>query len=126
MKKNYNITKVFLVFFILFQLQAVAQNTSTYVIGTSQTIQSKILNEERTYFLELPESYKTSLKEYPILVLLDGEVTYHSHSGILKQMVQGGQIPEMPPVPIVFGPAFASREMPQVWRLMETLCPECL
>ena len=95
MKKNYNITKVFLVFFILFQLQAVGQNTSTYVIGTSQTIQSKILNEERTYFLELPESYKTSLKEYPILVLLDGEVTYHSHSGILKQMVQGGQIPEM-------------------------------
>jgi len=95
MKRIDHISGVLLAFFTLFQLQTVAQNASTYVIGTSHTIQSKVLNEERIYFLELPESYKTSSKEYPILVLLDGEVTYHSHSGILKQMVQGGQIPEM-------------------------------
>ena len=95
MKRINNISKVILVFFTLFQLQAVAQKSGTFVIGTSHTIQSEVLNEERTYFLELPESYETSSKEYPILVLLDGEVTYHSHSGILKQMVQGGQIPEM-------------------------------
>ena len=95
MKRINNISKILFVFFTLFQLQAVAQNASGFVIGTSHTIQSKILNEARTYFLELPESYETSSKEYPILVLLDGEVTYHSHSGILKQMVQGGQIPEM-------------------------------
>jgi predicted alpha/beta superfamily hydrolase len=95
MKRINNISTILFAFFILFQLQAVGQNTSTYAIGTTHTIQSKVLNEERTYFLELPESYETSSKEYPILVLLDGEVTYHSHSGILKQMVQGGQIPEM-------------------------------
>jgi predicted alpha/beta superfamily hydrolase len=95
MKRINNISKVLLAFFTLLQLHAVGQKGSTYVIGTSHTIQSKVLNEERTYFLELPESYETGSKEYPILVLLDGEVTYHSHSGILKQMVQGGQIPEM-------------------------------
>ena len=95
MKRINHISKVLLVFFTLFQLQAVAQKSGAFEIGTSHTIQSKILNEERTYFLELPESYESSSKEYPILVLLDGEVTYHSHSGILKQMVQGGQIPEM-------------------------------
>ena len=95
MKRINNIAKVILVFFILFQMQAFGQSATEFVIGTSHTIQSKVLNEQRTYFLELPESYETSSKEYPILVLLDGEVTYHSHSGILKQMVQGGQIPEM-------------------------------
>ena len=95
MKRIDSISAILIAFFILFQLPAVAQNTGTFVIGTTHTIQSKVLNEARTYFLELPESYETSSKEYPILVLLDGEVTYHSHSGILKQMVQGGQIPEM-------------------------------
>ncbi|MGI9530982.1 alpha/beta hydrolase-fold protein [Lutimonas sp.] len=95
MKRTANIFALSLVFIIIFQFQAVAQNASAFVIGTSHTIASKILDEERTYILELPESYATSSKEYPVLVLLDGEVTYHSHSGILKQMVQGGQIPEM-------------------------------
>ena len=95
MNRTNNIPKVILAFLLVFQLQAFSQMTTPYAIGTIHKIQSKILKEERTYFLELPESYETSLKEYPILVLLDGEVTYHSHSGILKQMVQGGQIPEM-------------------------------
>ncbi len=95
MKRIDNISKVFFAVFILFQLQVMGQSATDFVIGSKHTIQSKILNEERTYFLELPASYDGSSKEYPILVLLDGEVTYHSHSGIIKQMVQGGQIPEM-------------------------------
>ena len=60
MKRIDNTSKILLAFFILFQLQAVGQNASTFVIGTTHTIQSKILNEQRTYFLELPESYETS------------------------------------------------------------------
>lgn len=95
MIKKHNISKVLIAFFILFQLQVFGQKAEPFAIGTIHKIQSKILNEERSYFLELPGSYKTSSKKYPVLVLLDGEVTYHSHSGILKQMVQGGQIPEL-------------------------------
>jgi len=95
MMKINNISKILIAFLMLFQLHAYGQKTTPYVIGATHKIQSKILKEERTYFLELPDSYKTSSKKYPILVLLDGEVTCHSHSGILKQMVQGGQIPEM-------------------------------
>ncbi len=90
-----NLHYVILVFLLVFQLQAFGQMTTPYAIGTIYKIQSKILKEERTYFLELPSSYESSSKKYPVLVLLDGEVTYHSHSGILKQMVQGSQIPEM-------------------------------
>ena len=89
------ITQILILSLMIFQLQATAQETTAFVIGTNHNIESKILNEERTYILELPDSYKESSKNYPLLVLLDGEVNYHGHSGILKQMVQGGQIPEM-------------------------------
>ena len=89
------ITQILILSLMIFQLQATAQETTAFVIGTNHKIESKILNEERTYILELPDSYEESSKNYPLLVLLDGEVNYHGHSGILKQMVQGGQIPEM-------------------------------
>ena len=95
MKRNISILILSILFSIFSQAKVLGQQSESFAIGTIHKIQSKILKEERTYFLELPSSYKTSSKKYPVLVLLDGEVTYHSHSGILKQMVQGGQIPEM-------------------------------
>jgi len=95
MIRRINISKVLIASLMLLQLHAVGQKSTPYVIGNAYKIHSEILNEDRTYILELPSSYNTSSKEYPILVLLDGEGSYHSHSGILKQMVQGEQIPEM-------------------------------
>ena len=94
MTKNI-ITKVLLAFLILFQYNAFGQTITPFSIGKTYKMHSKILKEDRSYILELPSSYETSKKKYPILVLLDGEVSYHSHSGILNHMTQGGQIPEM-------------------------------
>jgi predicted alpha/beta superfamily hydrolase len=95
MIRRKNISNLLMASLMLLQLHAVGQKSTPFVIGNAYKIQSEILNEDRTYILELPSSYNTSSKEYPILVLLDGEGSYHSHSGILKQMVQGEQIPEM-------------------------------
>lgn len=95
MIKNKIKTKMFFTFLIFLQYTIIAQNVRAYTIGNTYKIQSKILQEERTYILELPSSYETNKKEYPLLVLLDGEVNYHSHSGIINHMTQGGQIPEM-------------------------------
>lgn len=92
--KNY-ITKVLIVFLLFLQWNALGQNSTPFSIGKTFKIHSKILNEDRTYILELPSSYETSKQDYPILVLLDGEMSYHSHSGILNHMTQGRQIPEM-------------------------------
>ncbi len=92
---KYKITKVLIVFLMFLQYGAIAQTSIPYSIGKTYKIHSKILNEERRYIVELPSSYKTSKKNYPILVLLDGEMSYHSHSGILNHMTQAGQIPEM-------------------------------
>jgi len=92
---KYNITKVLVAFLMFLQYAANSQHATPYSIGKTYKIHSKILKEERSYILELPSSYETSKKNYPLLVLLDGEVNYHSHSGILNHMTQGRQIPEM-------------------------------
>jgi len=90
-----NFTKMLIVFLVFLQYATTAQTSTPYSIGKTYKINSKILKEERSYILELPSSYETNKKKYPILVLLDGEMSYHSHSGILNHMTQGGQIPEM-------------------------------
>ena len=95
MRRKHKITKVFIAFLMLLQYTIFAQQSTLYSIGRTYKIHSKILNEDRNYILELPASYETSKKNYPLLVLLDGEVSYHSHSGILNHMTQSGQIPEM-------------------------------
>ncbi|WP_394748876.1 alpha/beta hydrolase-fold protein [Spongiimicrobium salis] len=65
------------------------------VIGSAYTMTSKVLKEERTYIVGLPDSYHDTKNSYPVLVLLDGEVRFHSHSGIINQMARGRQVPEM-------------------------------
>jgi len=94
MTKN-TIIKVLLAILIFLQYNAFGQTITPYSIGKTHKVHSKILKEDRNYILELPSSYETSNNNYPVLVLLDGEVSYHSHSGILKHMTEGRQIPEM-------------------------------
>lgn len=74
------------------------QEVEKIQIGTKFKMHSKFLNEERTYTVGLPKSYHSTLKEYPILVLLDGDEHFIGVSGIVDQMNQGrnhGHIPEM-------------------------------
>ena len=92
---KHKITKMLIVFLIVSQYTGFTQNSAPFSIGKTINIHSETLKEDRSYIVELPSSYKTSKKNYPLLVLLDGEVSYHSHSGILKHMTDGRQIPEM-------------------------------
>mgnify|MGYP003665881085 FL=1 len=78
--------------------QSFGQEIEKIQIGTKFKMNSKFLNEERTYTVGLPKSYHTNLKKYPILVLLDGDEHFQGVSGIVDQMNQGrnhGHIPEM-------------------------------
>lgn len=86
---------IFSIVFILFTGLIQAQNKQAYSIGEVYQMDSEILKEKREYIVELPDSYFTSTKKYPLVVVLDGEFNYHSHSGILKHMTQARQIPEM-------------------------------
>lgn len=61
-------------------------------IGEIKKIQSKALNEERTYFVSLPENYSNknfSNQKYPVIYLLDGEKYFNVSTGIVNRLSQG-------------------------------------
>ena len=81
---------------------AIAQNDDQIVIGTKHTILSDALNEERSYWVSLPESYNqegSSYKRYPLLIVLDGNSHFRQVSGTVNYMSSGyngnRRIPEM-------------------------------
>lgn len=79
-------------------VESFGQEVGKVQIGTKFKMHSKFLNEERMYTVGLPKSYHTSLKKYPILVVLDGDAHFKGVSGIVDQMNQGrrqGHIPEL-------------------------------
>ncbi|WP_215226184.1 alpha/beta hydrolase-fold protein [Echinicola shivajiensis] len=82
--------------------QVKSQNAGQIVIGTKHILQSKILNEERGYWISLPDSYHekgSSYKRYPLLIILDGNVHFKSISGTVNYMssdeYKSWKIPEM-------------------------------
>lgn len=72
------------------------------VIGTVDTVYSKILNEKRAVLVHVPAGGND--QRYPVLYLLDGEDHFHSAVGIVQQMA--GVIPDM----IIVGIANTVRE----------------
>ncbi len=78
------------------------QKTQDIIIGKKYSLTSKILDEERPYWLYLPESYNDTThtpQHYPVLYLLDGDAHFHSASGVVQFMSAGIngniQIPEL-------------------------------
>lgn len=70
---------IFLFCLLLINICCFAQeknpNKKPITIGESVTFQSKILNQERTLNIYLPESYsKETTKKYPVIYLLDGSM----------------------------------------------------
>src|SRR5688572_11362194 len=71
-------------------------------IGEKFRIQSRVLNEERSYWVYVPSSYDNKHfepKKYPVLYLLDGDAHFQSASGVVQFMsenINGNiQIPEL-------------------------------
>jgi predicted alpha/beta superfamily hydrolase len=69
---------------------------SAFSQKVAEKIQSKKLNEERSFSVFLPDSYENSSeKKYPILILLDGEYLADPFSGILKYGNYWDDLPEI-------------------------------
>jgi len=87
------------VFTTLFSIVAFAQADNKITIGTIDSIQSKILNEQRKIWVYVPDSYKPGSKQrYPVVYLLDGDSHFYSVVGMIQQLsqVNGNTIaPEM-------------------------------
>ncbi len=94
---------VSLIIFLIFSVHtAQAQGEDPIVIGSKQTIHSELLQEDREYWVSLPESYgqeSSSHKRYPLLIILDGRAHFRSVTGMVNYMSFGynsnRKIPEM-------------------------------
>ncbi len=62
-------------------------------IGKTRTIESNVLQEERTIAVWVPEEYNQNNTKYPVIYLLDGEWNFHFVSAALNKLSQSGDIP---------------------------------
>jgi len=76
-----------------------AQNENQIIIGSIDSLYSNILGEQRKIWVHIPQSAeRSSLKNYPVLYLLDGNGHFYSVTGMIKQLstINGNLIcPEM-------------------------------
>ena len=97
MKKSLVLATLFTI--LSFCLQA--QTDNRIVIGTIDSIQSKILNEQRKIWVYVPNSGPVDIyskQRYPVVYLLDGDAHFSSVVGMMQQLssVNGNMIcPEM-------------------------------
>lgn len=73
----------------------------TLTIGTSQTLRSSVLAEDRTLMVSLPNGYEDSKQRYPVLVVLDAEWRFRFLASAVETMADAGAIPDMIVVGIV-------------------------
>jgi len=82
--------------------QITAQDAEFIILGTKHTLHSNILNEDRGYWVSLPDSYndnQSSHKRYPVLMVLDGNIHFKSIAGVVNYLssdaYRSWKIPEM-------------------------------
>lgn len=84
---------------------ALAESTDGITIGTSRVVQSRVLKEDRTVYVYLPESYPQSrgYRRYPVLYVRDGGKFFHSFTGAIQHLTSDAtpHVPEMIVVAIV-------------------------
>jgi predicted alpha/beta superfamily hydrolase len=99
---------IFFVLFALLSCLAVAQVKDRDVkIGERFSLYSKTLNEDRPFWVYLPQSYDSKVfapKSYPVMYLLDGDAHFHSASGVVQFMSSGNLNHRVPEVIIVAVP----------------------
>jgi hypothetical protein len=89
--KPIKMKRILLFILTLTGLSAHAQKDGRIVIGTVDTIYSKVLNEKRTIRVHIPQGDNN--QRYPVLYILDGEDHFLSAVGITEEM--SGVIPPM-------------------------------
>jgi predicted alpha/beta superfamily hydrolase len=61
-----------------------------------RTIESRILKEKRNLFIRLPEGYKNSVAEYPVLFILDGHrLTKKPFEKTFDRLAQNDEVPDV-------------------------------
>ena len=78
---------------------ALAQSADAITIGTRRVIKSQVLKEDRTVYIQLPESYAKSsgYHRYPVLYVRDGGKFFQSFAGAVQHLSLDAtpHVPEM-------------------------------
>jgi predicted alpha/beta superfamily hydrolase len=78
---------------------ALAQSADAITIGTRRVVKSQILKEDRTVYVQLPESYAKSsgYRRYPVLYVRDGGKFFQSFAGAVQHLSSDAtpHVPEM-------------------------------
>lgn len=81
---------------LLFVTISISQTDSTYNIGKSITIDSKVLEGEVTYHVHLPYGYEEAEETYPVLYLMNGHLmTTFASAVAITEKLSGKRIPDM-------------------------------
>ena len=84
-----------LLFFLTINLLSSQNLDSLYVFRLNDTIISKYLNEKRAIEIQLPRSYEIEVdKNYPLMIVLDGDYMFNIVSGSVDYLSYWGDIPE--------------------------------
>lgn len=99
-KKNpLALNRVFLSLISLYLLQSCSGKNATdqLVVADKVTIRSKILNEDRTIWIHLPQGYESGKAAYPVLYVLDADWEAHFANAVATSgYLHGyGRIPEL-------------------------------
>ena len=82
-------------FFLTINLLCSQNLDSLYVSRVNDTIISKYLNEKRAIEIQLPRSYEIEFdKNYPLMIVLDGDYMFNIVSGSVDYLSYWGDIPE--------------------------------
>ena len=85
-----------LAFFALATVSCGATADEPIVVGKAQSIHSTVLNEDRSYRVYLPPSYRWAKdRSYPVLYLLDGREQFVHTAASVDYLATYGEIPEM-------------------------------
>lgn len=82
-------------FFLTINLLSSQNLDSLHVSRVNDTIISKYLNEKRAIEIQLPRSYEIEVdKNYPLMIVLDGDYMFNIVSGSIDYLSYWGDIPE--------------------------------
>jgi predicted alpha/beta superfamily hydrolase len=65
------------------------------VLGERIGLLSKVMGEERTLFVSVPDSYAKSTRRYPVLYLTDAEAQFEHTSATAAFLARNGFMPEV-------------------------------
>jgi len=107
------VNRLIVLLLLLAHMPLVGQNLPDITIGTRHSIFSDTLDEEREYWVSLPDGYTNPLyayKSYPILIVLDGATLFTPISGAVDHLSALRQGTSRIPPMIVVGLLNVNRE----------------